>query len=115
MNCDQLRALLAGVATCGCSYDRPGDVCMYHSPALVKAESRAEAAERERDAAVTLLKRIDDAADGVVAFTIWIGLNHGDDIDGFEEQASLSVDPLQDLRRDITAFVAALAASGGTG
>lgn len=74
-----------------------------------------ERVKGERDAAVTLLKRIDDAADGVVAFTIWIGLNHGDDIDGFEEQASLSVDPLQDLRRDITAFVAALAASGGTG
>ncbi len=45
----KLQTLLAGGhgETCGCSYDRPNDICMHHSPALVAAtnetaELRAE-------------------------------------------------------------------------
>jgi hypothetical protein len=31
---------LAPHGSCACSYDKPGDVCMHHSPQLVKAEQR---------------------------------------------------------------------------
>jgi septal ring factor EnvC (AmiA/AmiB activator) len=36
----KLDTLLAGGETCGCSYDRPGDYCMHHSPALMQARAR---------------------------------------------------------------------------
>jgi chromosome segregation ATPase len=38
---------LAPHGTCACSYDKPGDLCMHHSPQLVKAEARAEQWERK--------------------------------------------------------------------
>jgi hypothetical protein len=38
---------LAPHGTCACSYDKPGDVCMHHSPQLVEAEARAEQWERK--------------------------------------------------------------------
>lgn len=41
--------------TCGCSYDKPDDLCLHHSPKLLEAVKRAEAAERERDDALAAL------------------------------------------------------------
>ena len=41
----KLQPLLAAHGTCGCSYDTPDDLCMHHSPQLVAATARAEAAE----------------------------------------------------------------------
>jgi len=40
---DALNAKLAALAphsTCACSYDKPGDVCAHHSPALAAAEAK---------------------------------------------------------------------------
>ncbi len=39
---------------CACSYDRPGDVCAVHSPALAKAEARIAELERDLAAATRL-------------------------------------------------------------
>ena len=47
--CEKIKTLSAH-HTCGCSYDTPEDVCMHHSPALVKAEARAEALAKENEA-----------------------------------------------------------------
>lgn len=52
---------LAAHETCACSYDHPGEVCMHHSPALLRAQEEAaqlrarlqeaeQAAEAMRDA-----------------------------------------------------------------
>lgn len=51
----QIEALLAKVAalssheTCACSYDRPGDICLHHSPALSAAQEARERAEALRE------------------------------------------------------------------
>jgi hypothetical protein len=37
--------------TCACSYDQPGDVCLFHSPKLASAEARIAELTRERDEA----------------------------------------------------------------
>jgi hypothetical protein len=37
---DAKLASLAPHGSCGCSYDRPGDVCMHHSPQLSEARAR---------------------------------------------------------------------------
>lgn len=39
---DQKLRVLASHGSCACSYDRPGDVCAHHSPALSAAEARAD-------------------------------------------------------------------------
>ena len=43
---------LAPHGSCACSYDKPGDVCLHHSPALAAAEARAAQLQAERDEAV---------------------------------------------------------------
>ena len=35
-----------GAGTCACSYDQPGDVCLFHSPKLAAAEARITKLER---------------------------------------------------------------------
>lgn len=46
---EALEAKLSAMAphSCACSYDNPDDMCFHHSPKLVAALARAEAAERE--------------------------------------------------------------------
>ena len=51
---------LAPHGSCACSYDKPGDVCMHHSPALATATAeaarlRGEVEAKDRDHAVTAL------------------------------------------------------------
>jgi hypothetical protein len=36
-----------GAGTCACSYDQPGDVCLFHSPKLAAAEARIAKLEAE--------------------------------------------------------------------
>jgi hypothetical protein len=43
-------AALAPHGTCACSYDKPGDVCAHHSPAISTAEARGRAAGLEEAA-----------------------------------------------------------------
>ena len=56
---DALDQKLAGIETCACSYDAPGDVCAHHSPALMAAEAQLKAArealERKQDMLETLV------------------------------------------------------------
>jgi hypothetical protein len=42
--------------TCGCSYDNPDDVCMVHSPQLVKAKKKIEQLERWKMGALDLMQ-----------------------------------------------------------
>ena len=39
-------AVAHGPLTCGCSYDRPDDICAAHSPQLMAARARLEALEQ---------------------------------------------------------------------
>ena len=51
---------LAPHGTCGCSYDKPSDLCLHHSPKLVAMTARAERAEAERDAAEAVSESFKD-------------------------------------------------------
>ena len=53
--------------TCACSYDAPGEVCLYHSPKLVAATARAETAERKLKAAREALRQAYDDTPGWAA------------------------------------------------
>jgi len=58
---------LAPHDSCACSYDKPGDVCMHHSPALAAAEARAAQLQAEveaKDRAILLLLPFVDYAAG---------------------------------------------------
>lgn len=62
---EAMNAKLAGIETCACSYDAPGEVCAHHSPALLASQS-SHAAAREnfltmQGAAATLLTRAETA------------------------------------------------------
>jgi hypothetical protein len=41
-----------GAGTCACSYDQPGDVCLFHSPKLAAAEARIAKLEAALDSFV---------------------------------------------------------------
>ena len=44
---EELQAKIDAEMSCGCSYDAPGDVCSWHSPALAKAQAEVEWLEAE--------------------------------------------------------------------
>lgn len=46
---DELQAKIDAERSCACSYDAPGDVCSWHSPALVKAQAEVERLRAELD------------------------------------------------------------------
>ena len=39
---DELKQKIDAEKSCACSYDAPGDVCSWHSPALAKAQAEVE-------------------------------------------------------------------------
>lgn len=41
-NHEALQEKIRGIKSCACDYDEAGTVCLHHSPALQKAETRAE-------------------------------------------------------------------------
>lgn len=45
--------------TCGCSYDRPEDVCAYHSPQLTAANERAASAQKQFSSAKMLIESME--------------------------------------------------------
>lgn len=53
---DKLKAL-ASHGTCGCSYDRPGDICDHHSPHLTKANARIAELESKNYQLIEVNKR----------------------------------------------------------
>ena len=56
---------LAPHGTCGCSYDRPGDLCMHHSPQIAALRARVETLEQiSRDARPFCLGLGEGFADG---------------------------------------------------
>ena len=70
---------LAPHGTCGCSYDRPGDLCMHHSPQITALRSRVETltvgmqnvvtflrnSSLDREGALFLANRIEGTIDGL--------------------------------------------------
>lgn len=56
-------AALSPHGTCGCSYDRPGDLCMHHSPQLVAAQEEIEQLKQHRQFLWDLLDNIDTLDD----------------------------------------------------
>lgn len=46
---EKLQAKIYPDKTCACSVDRPGDVCLHHSPMLEKAIKERDEARAERD------------------------------------------------------------------
>lgn len=54
---------LAPHGSCACSYDKPGDVCMHHSPALTAATSELARLRAEGEAKDRALKPFADEAD----------------------------------------------------
>ncbi len=76
----KLQPLLAAHGTCGCSYDTPDDLCMHHSPQLVAATARAEAAEEriaEMEAGLAFYASKANYAD--VPLQQWFRENEGKD------------------------------------
>lgn len=57
--CEALGAKVRSLSaheTCGCSYDRPGDICAHHSPKLQVAHAKIEQLEAALAEAVSLLE-----------------------------------------------------------
>ena len=51
-----------GAGTCACSYDQPGDVCLFHSPKLAAAEDPAIVRERRARMRQSAAKRAEAVA-----------------------------------------------------
>jgi uncharacterized coiled-coil protein SlyX len=79
--CDALSAKVQALAphnTCACSYDKPGDVCMHHSPALVAAEAQVT---RLTEALSSLVAKLDAIDKPVTDVFVFAGV-HGYHYDG---------------------------------
>lgn len=67
---------LAPHGICGCSYDRPGDLCMHHSPRLVVAIRERDEAARDKEQVVFALTQAETERDEAVALAdkrlIWL-------------------------------------------
>lgn len=99
---DALTAKLDALAphgTCACSYDRIGDVCLHHSPALTAAHADSA---RLREALTVAMHRMEVASvDWIIAAALTSDrLSHSEDMDKWAKDARAALDAHREEGRD---------------